>query len=173
MQLALRRIDWEEWTVSLALVPACAYFLLVGFGARSWAGAPWMLMHSLDLIVHEAGHFFFRFFGETMMIAGGSLLQLILPGLIAWSALTWGSRAGFQLGMFWLGQSLVDVSVYAADAKARALPLIGGLSSSHHDWYNLLRPHGWLDQAEAIGAAFVVAAVAVWLVALSAPRWTA
>lgn len=173
MELSLRRIDWEEWTVTLVLIPACAYFLLVDYGTRGWAGAPWLLLHSLDLIVHEAGHFFFRFFGQTMMIAGGSLLQILLPAIVAWSALTWGSRAGFQLGGFWLGQSLIDVSVYAADAKARALPLIGGLSDDYHDWYNLLRPIGWLDHAEAVGTAFVVAALIVWAVALSAPRWTA
>lgn len=169
----MRRVDWENWAVSLALIPACAYFLLVDFDAQGIAGAPWLLFHSLDLIAHEAGHFFFRFFGRTMMIAGGSLLQILLPGIIAWSALTWGSRAGFQLAMFWLGQSLIDVSVYAADAQARRLPLIGGLSRSHHDWYNLLQPIGWLEHAEAVGLAFVVAALVVWVVALSAPKWTA
>lgn len=173
MDLSIRRIDWEQWTITIALIPACAYFLLVDFQAGGWAGAPWLLFHSLDLIVHEAGHFFFRFFGETMMTAGGSLLQILLPAIVAWSALSWGSRGGFQLGMFWLGQSLVDVSVYAADAYARQLPLIGGLSSDHHDWYNLLAPIGWLEHAEAVGFAFVVAALAVWIVGLTAPKWTA
>ena len=83
MDLSIRRIDWEEWVITIALVPACAYFLLVDFHAGGWSGAPWLLFHSLDLIVHEAGHFFFRFFGETMMIAGGSLLQILLPAIVA------------------------------------------------------------------------------------------
>lgn len=167
------RIDWENWTVTFVLVPACAYFLFVDWDAPGLVGAPWLLFHSLDLLVHEAGHFFFQFFGRTMMIAGGSLLQILLPGIVAWSALTWGSRAGFQLGMFWLGQCLIDVSIYAADAEARAIPLIGNLSRDHHDWYNLLQPIGWLEHAEAVGMAFVVAALLMWAVGLSAPRWTA
>ncbi|OZC03197.1 hypothetical protein [Rubricoccus marinus] len=173
MTLAGRTLDLERWVVSLALVPACAYFLWVDFGARGWAGVPWMLFHSMDLIVHEAGHFFFRFFGRTLEIAGGSILQVLLPAIVAWSALTWGSRVGFQLGAFWTGQSLIDVSVYAADAKARSLPLLGNLSRESHDWYNLLAPIGWLDHAEAVGVAFVIAALAVWALALSAPKWTA
>ena len=173
MELSIPRVDWEKWTVTLAMLPVCAYFLLVDWDAGGLVGAPWLLAHSLDLIVHEAGHFFFRFFGRTMMIAGGSLLQVLLPGIVAWSALTWGSRAGFQLGMVWLGQSLIDVSVYAADAKARAIPLIGRLGPESHDWYNLLAPIGWLDHAEAVGLAFVVAALIAWGVGLSAPKWTA
>lgn len=170
MDLTLPR---TEWTVSLALLPGCAYFLLVDFGTGGWAGAPWLLFHSLDLIIHEAGHAIFSPFGETLMVAGGSILQVALPALVAWSALTWGSRAGFQMGAFWTGQSLVDVSVYAADAQARALPLLGGMSESYHDWWRLLGAAGLLDHAELVGALFVASGVVVWAVALSAPRWTA
>ncbi|MEM6328288.1 MAG: hypothetical protein AAF791_14330 [Bacteroidota bacterium] len=173
MDLALRRIDWENWTVTLVLLPACAYFLLVDWNAGGLLGTPWMLMHSLLLIPHEAGHFFFRFFGEWMMFAGGTILQLALPAIIAWSALTWGSRAGFQLGAFATGVSFLDVAPYAADAQARQLPLLGGLSDTYHDWYNLLSPLGMLDHAEAVGTAFVIGGLLVWAVALSAPKWTA
>ncbi|MEM1055019.1 MAG: hypothetical protein AAGI52_05795 [Bacteroidota bacterium] len=167
------RVDWEEWTVTLAMLPVCAYFFFVDWNAGGLIGLPWFLFHSLNLIAHEAGHFFFRFFGEWMMFAGGSILQVALPGIIAWSALTWSSRAGFQLGMVWVGQSLLDVSVYAADAKARALPLLGGLSHDYHDWYNLLKPLGMLDHAGAVAMGFVIAALVVWAIGLSAPKWTA
>ena len=171
MPLALSRVDWSEWSLSVLLVPACAYVLAVPWDAGGWVGAPWLLMHSMCLLVHEAGHFLFRWFGEWMMFAGGSILQLALPALIGWSALTWGNRVVVQLGFFWLGQSFVDVSVYAADAQARTLPLIGGLGDDAHDWYRMLEPLDLLGHAELIAAALVACGVAAWAFALAAPRW--
>ena len=36
-------------------------------------------IHLIILYIHEAGHFFFRMFGETMYILGGSIMQVLVP----------------------------------------------------------------------------------------------
>ena len=51
--------------------------------------------------------------------------------------------------LFWTGQSLTDVAIYAADGRARALPLLAdGLI---HDWSYILGRLGLLQSAEMVG----------------------
>ena len=115
-----------------ALIPtallgaAAAYFVVTRHD--------YSFMDSIDLVIHEAGHIFFAFFGEFIRMAGGTLLQIILPaGLAAYFYIN-SYRLGHQIMLFWLGQSLLNVSVYAADARSQVLPLLGG-SRVTHDWH--------------------------------------
>ncbi|MFZ2256380.1 MAG: hypothetical protein WAW59_07155 [Patescibacteria group bacterium] len=41
-------------------------------------------IHLPNLIFHEAGHVIFMPFGELLAILGGSLMQLIVPGVIVY-----------------------------------------------------------------------------------------
>jgi len=161
----------RTWWFSAALVPACVYFLVVDYGTPGLAGLPWFVVHSTNLLPHEAGHFFFRFFGEWMMYAGGSLMQLIFPGFFIAYCLTNGLRPWLQCSLGWLGQSFIDVSVYAADAQARSLPLIGGIGRENHDWWNMLIMTGTLHHTELIAGLLVAAGILVWVVMLAVPRW--
>jgi hypothetical protein len=91
------------------------------------------------LPIHEAGHLFFTPLGTTMMFLGGSILQILLP--LLWSLL--GFRKRWQtapFALFWVGENMMDVSLYVRDAPTRYLPLLGG-HASRHDWYNILV--GW------------------------------
>ncbi|MFN3596853.1 MAG: hypothetical protein ACK41D_06245 [Rubricoccaceae bacterium] len=49
---------------SVLLLPACACFALVDVHAPGVLGMPWQLAHAFNLVVHEAGHAFFGFFGR-------------------------------------------------------------------------------------------------------------
>jgi len=160
----------RQYGFGLLLLPLCAYFTagIEDYNATGWIG---FLVHSMNLLPHEAGHFFFRFFGEFMMFAGGSLLQLILPGLIAWSCFRYDQRIGTQIALFWLGQNFVDVSIYAADAQNRSLPLLGGLGPESHDWYNILMMAGLLEFTPLIAGAIYFFAFPCWLLMLVVPRW--
>ena len=42
-----------------------------------------------------------------------------------------------MVALFWTGESISDVAIYMADARAQALPLIGG-HVAVHDWNYLL-----------------------------------
>ena len=160
----------SEYASGVLLLPVCAYFVVVPYGEPGTLGLPWFLVHSLNLLPHEAGHFFFRFFGEFMMIAGGSILQLLFPCIWAWIAFANDSRVGVQVCLVWLGQNWIDVAAYAADAQERAMPLLGGLGVEAHDWHNLLSRTGLLEQTPLVAGVLFACAFPVWAAMLAVPR---
>ncbi|MDX1439845.1 MAG: hypothetical protein R3284_08090 [Rubricoccaceae bacterium] len=171
ISLSISHREWlKQYGFGLVLIPFCIYFAL---GADSYesTGILGMLVHSLDLIFHEAGHFVFRFFGEFMMFLGGSLMQIIMPGLITWSCIKFDQKIGAQLALFWLGQNFIDVSIYAADAQERLLPLLGGLGPESHDWYNILSMLGMLEYTPLVAGVIYFLAFPFWLLMLIIPKW--
>ena len=100
-------------------------------------------MHNIDLIFHEAGHVFFRPFGWFMMILGGSLGQLIMP-LVVMLVFVFKNHDNFSasFGLWWLGQSCMDLAPYIDDALDQKMVLLGGRTGAdapgNHDWNNIL-----------------------------------
>jgi hypothetical protein len=123
-----------------------------------------------DLVIHEAGHPLFGLFGwRFLAIFGGTLLQLT-PPLV--SAVVFGRRrqtASVAAVVVWLGVNLVNVGRYAADAQARALPLLNA-DADGHDWWNMLRALGLLEHCHAIGGAIGGLG---WALQVLAPAWAA
>ena len=111
---------------------ASAYFLWCAYDPTQWH-----LIDGVNLLIHEAGHIVFRPFGEFMMIAGGSLFQVIMPLLFVGYFAYQRKFYSAALVLFWVGESILNVSVYAADSLALQLPLLGG-PDSMHDWNYLL-----------------------------------
>ena len=152
--------DWwttvRPWIASLVLLPLCIQFAQVDTLDILRREVPFFfygMLDNLTLVVHEAGHFVFRFFGTFLMFAGGTILQLLLPLVLVWHFYVHDYRLGTQLGLLWFGQSCVDVSIYAGDAQQRILPLLGD-NLDGHDWHNMLGMIGVLDAAPVISAAF-------------------
>jgi hypothetical protein len=116
------------------------------------------------LPIHEAGHLFFMPFGTVMMFLGGSILQILLP--LLWFALAARQRSAVApFPLFWVGENLMDVSLYLRDAPVRQLPLLGGHRSGH-DWFNILSRWDLLGAAEPMAdilyiTGFLVAAAAI------------
>lgn len=96
------------------------------------------MVHNVNLVFHEAGHWIFGVLGnETLMILGGSLNQVLIPLVVAVAFWARRDAAGFAFALFWMFENFLDVAVYMADARALELPLIGGLEEEAHDWRNL------------------------------------
>lgn len=97
----------------------------------------WIFLNNIDLAVHEAGHFIFVLLGEFIGIAGGSIMQILIPALFVFYF--WQKEELWQSStvMFWLGENILEVSFYARDAQIMSLPLIGG-DGAIHDWNYLL-----------------------------------
>lgn len=116
-------------------------------------------IHGANLIFHEAGHVLFMPFGEFMTILGGSLFQILLPASLVLVFLYQDEKSiiGAQFALWWTGQNMTDVALYIADAGARSLPLIGGMSEEAHDWGNLLTMMDLLkyDMSIALGVHWV------------------
>ncbi len=114
------------------LMLASGYFLHYAFTPNDW--------HAIDivnLIFHEAGHTIFFFLGEYMRVLMGSGFQILLPLSIALYFFRTRQPFSGAICLMWAGQNLINVSVYAGDAIAMQLPLLGG-DAVIHDWNYLL-----------------------------------
>lgn len=122
------------------------------------------LVHNVNLVFHEAGHWIFGIFGNEMLgIFGGSLNQILIPLIVAVSFWSRRDAVGFAFGLFWFFENFLDVAVYMADARALVLPLIGGLGDDAHDWRNLFFRFGLIEQDTAIaGATRTVGWIGIW-----------
>jgi hypothetical protein len=148
----------SKYKISIFLFPLVIYFL--------FSKGEYTLLDYADLIIHEAGHFFFRVFGEFLYMAGGTMMQIVFPLFIALYFLKNLYLPGFQIFLFWLAHNLINISVYAADAETRVLPLLG---HGKHDWYYLLSKLGILSYAEIVGLIFFLLSIIVFLLCLMTP----
>jgi hypothetical protein len=128
-------------------------------------------LHLVDLPFHEAGHIVFRPFGRLMTALGGALGQLLMP-LVCLGVLLLKTRDPFGAAacLWWFGQNLADIAPYVGDARALALPLLGGNTGEtspygFHDWEFILTETGLLEYdrllaglAHGAGAAVMIAA---------------
>jgi hypothetical protein len=120
-------------------------------------------LHGVSLGMHETGHLVFAPFGETMAILGGSLLQVLLPVVFAIAFLRQRAWYAAAVGAWWVAQNVWDVAVYVADARAEALPLVGG---GEHDWALLLQRWDLLASDVAIARTMSHAAAVVAIASL-------
>ena len=107
----------------------------------------------VDLPIHETGHLIFRLFGEFMMIAGGSLFQVIMPGIFVGYFIWHFKYYSAAIVLFWVGQSILNVYVYAADAVVMQLVLTSGFTGtegSFHDWNYLLTRTGLIGSTKMV-----------------------
>lgn len=130
------------------------YFILLDLESNAIGRS---FMHNVNLVFHEAGHIIFMPFGWFMSVLGGSLAQLLMPAVVIVAFVFW-RRDNFaaSVGLWWFGQSMMDLAPYINDARALALPLLGGGTGMDrpgmHDWHNILGDLGLLRQDHAIAA---------------------
>jgi hypothetical protein len=128
-------IPWPR----LALVLLLAWWTL-----RLASTSKWIFLDFVNLAFHEAGHLFLSFAGSTVHYLGGTLGQLLVPSLLLYYVLARQRQPlGSAFCAWWFGQNLINVSVYMADARELALPLVGG---GDHDWNELFFRWGLLGQ---------------------------
>jgi hypothetical protein len=119
----------------------------------------------VNLIFHEAGHVIFGPFGDFLHVLGGSLTQLLIPGIVLGTFIYQREQLSVGFALFWLGESTSNVSYYIADARAQALPLLGG-DPSGHDWTWLLTRTHLLTSDTAIGGVVHFVAIIAMLCGL-------
>jgi hypothetical protein len=128
-------------------------FLAVDYHPEMHAYRPPFVISALDtinLFIHEAGHFFFRPFGMWIYVLAGSLFQILLP--LALVIVTWQQKPDqASWPAFWVGENCVNVSVYIKDAPHMQLKLLA--KGVIHDWNWLLNDN--LEAAEPLGDALL------------------
>jgi len=107
----------------------------------------------VDLVPHEAGHLLFSYFGEFIMVLGGTMGQLFAPIAFGLYFYLRNERFSTSVVLFWLGQNLVNITRYVKDAQAMAQPLVsvGGGDDSIHDWNYILLKLNLLRHDQVIG----------------------
>ena len=123
------------------------------------------LVDNIDLPIHETGHLVFSPFGEFVQFAGGTLFQLIMPTVFLGYFLKQRDKHAATVALWWIAQNFWNISVYASDARAQELPLVGG---GEHDWAYMLGRLGLLQRDQAIGHDFWLIGVALFLLAIAA-----
>jgi hypothetical protein len=110
-------------------------------------------LDNVDLPIHEFGHLLFGPFGEFLMVAGGSLFQVIFPAIFVGYFVWQRSYYSASIVLFWVGQSILNVWVYAADAVVMQLVLTSGFTGSEgsfHDWNYLLTRTSLLSSTKLV-----------------------
>lgn len=148
------------WLGSILLFPVMLYFY---FNIGNY-----LLIDYLNLLIHEGGHGIFRVFGDFIYTLGGTLMQIIIPTMFIVYYSIKKIKIGTQIFLVWLGQSLFNISVYASDARAQKLPLLGG-SKVYHDWTYILTKLDLLEYDKLIGNVFIFLGLSAFVVALIIP----
>ena len=111
------------------------------------------LFRGITFGAHEFGHLFFSFGGEWLAVAGGSLMQLLVPvgamaAMVATPKKDWFGAAACGT---WLAASFADLAPYIADARAQELDLVSfSADEAGHDWHYLLAHAGMLARDQGV-----------------------
>ena len=142
------------------------------FGGISWESIGGSFLHNVILPFHEFGHLLFSPLGRFMGILGGSLFQVLMPlGLMLAFSIQQRDNFAASIMMWWCGQSFIVVSPYIADAPYRAIPLIGGMDESAHDWGNLLTVTDSMGSAMSLARLSFATGSLIMLVAMVWGGW--
>jgi hypothetical protein len=127
-----------------------AAFLIYAFRAHGG----FLFIDSANLVVHEGGHNLFSWFGPTLCLWGGTLLQWLVPFLLAVYFFSQRETAGFVFCLFFFFENWLYTATYMADARAQVLPLVttGDPEFAEHDFYRIFTNLGVLDYDTRIAA---------------------
>jgi hypothetical protein len=144
----LQSIWNEPWKpLSCAAVVAWLLFYLAFLAYAMSANGGFLFIDSANLVVHEGGHNLFGWFGPTLGLWGGTLLQWLVPFLLAAYFFTERQTAGFVFCLFFFFENWLYTATYMADARAMDLPLVttGDPDFVEHDFHAIFSSLGVLD----------------------------
>jgi hypothetical protein len=168
--------EWlESWRTAWQPVPRWALtawttfyacFLLYVF--HSHGG--FLFIDLANLVVHEGGHLLFGWFGSTLGLWGGTLLQWLVPFLLAAYFYTQRQAGSFAFCTFFFFENWLYTATYMADARAMVLPLVTTGDPDHieHDWNAIFSSLGVLQYDTTIAG---VVRFLGWCGMLGAMAW--
>ena len=143
----------EEWkpvskSALVAWLVFYALFLLHALTNKSG----FLIIDYVFLPIHEGGHLLFGFLGHTLMIWGGTLLQLLVPFALTIYFAYERHTTGAAFCVFFFFENFLNISVYMADARRLELPLVtvGSGEDVMHDWFVIFSSLGVLERDTTI-----------------------
>ena len=163
--------DWSRGRSWIARLPLWLFFVYLA--ARYLRDPRYQsVFGGLNLGIHELGHVVFGPFGQTLGIAGGTILQCAAP--VVSVVMFCRQRDAFALSFScaWMATNLYGVAVYMADARAMAMPLVSPFGGDvYHDWNYLLDRAGWLAYDTRLASWVRMLAAAFMLASLVYGAW--
>ena len=129
-------------------VPDCVARVYLAFLAYTFsAHGGFLFIDTANLIVHEGGHNLFGWFGATLGLWGGTLLQWLVPFLLAAYFFTERQLTAFVFCSFFFFENWLYTATYMADARAQILPLVttGDPDFVEHDFHAIFSHLGLLN----------------------------
>ena len=169
----LQSIFEEPWKPAprfavIAWLVFYAGFLAYAFSAHG--GFPFI--DTANLVVHEGGHNLFGWFGPTLGLWGGTLLQWLVPLLLAAYFFAQRQISGFVFSLFFFFENWLYTATYMADARAQELPLVttGDPDFVEHDFHAIFSSLGVLDYDTKIA---MIVRVLGWCGMIACVLWLA
>jgi hypothetical protein len=150
-----RAITDEPWQPVGRVTLVSWLVFYVGFLAYAFsAHGGFLFIDNANLVVHEGGHNLFGWFGLTACLYGGTLLQWLVPFLLAAYFFTQRQTAGLVFCLFFFFENWLYTATYMADARAQVLPLVttGDPEFAEHDFFRIFTNLGVLDYDTKIAA---------------------
>ncbi len=169
----LKSILEEPWKpVSRSALVAWLIFYIAFLAYAFSAHGAGLFIDNANLVVHEGGHNLFGWFGSTLGLWGGTLLQWLVPFLLAAYFFKERQTTGFVFCLFFFFENWLYTATYMADARAQELPLVttGDPDFVEHDFHAIFSSLGVLDYDTKIAA--VVRALG-WCGMIACVAWLA
>jgi hypothetical protein len=150
--MQLLEIKWQPVSRAQFIGWMVFYILLLTYLTFHWGQLT--LLDNVHLPIHEGGHLLFGWFGQTLGLWGGTLLQLIVPALLVMSFALRRELPGVVFCSFAFFHSLRGVAIYMADALRQELTLVtvgAAADEAEHDWVRIFSSLGVLPHAIQIG----------------------
>src|ERR1700720_5060759 len=116
------RGSWRPLPQSAVAVWLIFYVAFLVYAFSMHGG--FLFIDSANLVVHEGGHNLFGWFGPPLGLYGGTLLQWLVPFLLAAYFFSQRQIAGFVFSLFFFFENWLYTATYMADARVQLLPLV-------------------------------------------------
>jgi hypothetical protein len=162
------RKTWEPVSkpTRIAWLAFYVIFLFYAFSERSG----YLVIDYVFVPIHEGGHLLFGYFGHWPMVAGGTLLQLGVPVMLAAYFAYHRQATGTAFCAFFFFENFLNVATYMADSRRMELQYVtvGDPDLAEHDWATMFTQLGVLEYDTKIAA--VVRAIG-WLGMIAVVVW--
>jgi hypothetical protein len=141
----LWKADWQPVPRWVLVVWGAFYAVFLTYVFHSHGG--FLFIDLANLVVHEGGHMLFGWFGPTLGLWGGTLLQWLVSFLLAGYFFLQRQAASFAFSAFFFFENWLYTATYMADARAMVLPLVTTGDPDHieHDWNAIFSSLGLLQ----------------------------
>src|SRR5436305_9914762 len=109
----LRDERWKPLSRSAIYAWFVFYVIFLAYAFSAHGG--FLFIDSANLVVHEGGHNLFGWFGPTLGLWGGTLLQWLVPLLLAMYFFKERQTTGFVFCSFFFFENWLYTATYMAD----------------------------------------------------------